>query len=192
MHYIFQRRLNMLDVHINDLKDEELADAGIEKKHFEDHKIEIPEVSYDKAKYDVKKERLTSDTAPADFGIHHGKEYNYMKVTFPFSDDTFVTDLLTLQNADEGLTLAGKEVVYTEYSHDPIEKDSPEFQRIKDNAHRAMTTVELTLDEAAANAAEFNQVYLPAAIDQKLAAERARRLVAQGANAQKDLYAKTE
>jgi hypothetical protein len=192
MHYIFQRRLNMLDVVINDLKDEELGDPGLEKKLQEEHRIEIPEVVYDKVKYDVKKERLTSETAPAGFHIRHGQEYNYMTATFSFSDDQFITDLLTLQNSDEGLLLAGKEVVYTEYSHDPIAKDSPEFERIKDNAKRAMATVELCLDEAAADAAEFNQVYLPAAIDQKLAAERARRLVAAQAKALKESYAKAE
>ncbi|MCW3072986.1 MAG: hypothetical protein JWP69_55 [Flaviaesturariibacter sp.] len=175
MHYIFERRLNMLDVAINDLKEKDIADAELPMRLAEEHRMEIPELDLAKAEYKVKKERLTSDTAPKDFHIRHGEEYSYMTATFPFTDDAYIRDILTLQKLDEGLTITPKEVIYKEYSHSPFEEGSEEYLRIKANARKAVHTVELSLDEVAAEAAEFNQVYLPAAIKEKLAYEKVRR-----------------
>lgn len=183
MHYLFERRLNMVDVALNSLTEEEILEEDREQKLLEEHRIAIPQLEWEKASYDIKKTRLTSDNAPPDFHIHHGHEYTYLECSIPFSDPGFIEDIFTLSSKAEGLSIKPDSLVYREYSHDPIEKGNAEYERIKANVHKAAAAVEMRLDEFAADAVEFNQVFLPAAVQQKLAAEKVRRLarIAEGA-----------
>lgn len=183
MHYLFQRRLNMVDVALNKMKDEQVQDADVAQQLLQDHKIEIPALEWEKAKYEVKKERLTSENAPPEFTIRHGHEYDYLICTIPFSDDEFISDIFKLTAVPEGLTIKPNEIEYKEYSHDAIDENGVEYQRIKHNSRKVAQTVELQLDEFAADAVEFNQVFLPAAVTEKLAAERKRRVVHQAEKA---------
>lgn len=186
MHYLFQRRLNMVDVALNEMKDEEVNDENTAQKLLEENRIVIPDLEWNKAKYEVKKERLTSENAPPEFTVRHGHDYYYMICQIPFSDDNFISDIFKLTAVPEGLSIKPKEIEYREYSHDEIPEKGPEYHRIVANSRKAAEVVEMQLDEFAADAVEFNQVFLPVGIAQKLAAERTRRALHQDRKAAKD------
>jgi hypothetical protein len=124
----------------------------------------------------VKKERLTLDSAPADFHISHGHEYSCLVCTVPFTETETIADIFKLTAPTEGLSITSKEIEYKEFSHDEVEENGAEFERIKSNARKAAQSVELQLDEFAADAVEFNQVQLPAGIGEKIAQEKSRRI----------------
>lgn len=177
MHYLFERRLNMLDIAINDLSDEALKKEATATELLKDYHIEIPELQTEKVKYEIKKEKLTTDNAPEAFHNQHGHEYDFLSCTFPFSSTEFIDDILKMTSKDEGLTIKPKEIVYKEFSHHKIETHNAEYERIKANAHKAIAPVSMLLDEFAADAVEFNQLQLPAAISEKLSAEKLRRVL---------------
>ncbi|MDB5252507.1 MAG: hypothetical protein JWP27_1676 [Flaviaesturariibacter sp.] len=176
MHYLFERRLNMLDVELNALKDDDLQKEDLFDRLVDDYRIAIPELNWDKAKYEVKKERLTLDNAPAEFHVRHGEDYHYVVCTVPFSETDYITDIFKMAAPSEGLSIKPKEIEYREYSHDKIEENDAEYERIKTNARKAAQTVDQQLDEFAADAVEFNQVQLPAAVGEKIAQEKSRRI----------------
>lgn len=177
MHYLFARRLNMLDIAINELSDEALEKETTAAELLKDYRIEIPELQLDKAKCEIKKEKLTADNAPEAFHTRHGHEYDFLSCTFPFSSPEFIDDILKITSKEEGLTLKPKEIVYKEFSHHKIETNNAEYERIQANAHKAIAPVSMLLDEFAADAVEFNQLQLPAAISEKLSAEKLRRVL---------------
>lgn len=178
MHYLFARRLNMLDIAIHSLSDEELLSEEKQQKLAKEYCIEIPELNRDKAKAEIKKEKLTSENAPENFHVHEGQEYQYFSYKIPFSSSEYISDILKLQNKHEGLSVSEKELEYREYSHSHIEEDGSENTRLRRDAEKAIEGIELCLDEFAANAVEFNQMILPKAIVEKCEAERMIRIKA--------------
>jgi hypothetical protein len=176
MHYIFDRRLNMLDIALHDLKESDLSKEHIAEELWKDHRMEIPELEWSKEKISFKKVELSDDNAPEDFHIKEGEEYEYLEYSVPFSDSEFIEDIFKTADKTEGLSIHKDKVIYREYSHSKIEDDPAETDRIKFNAKKAIGTVAERLDEFAADAAEFNQTVLPSAIASKLANEKGFRM----------------
>jgi hypothetical protein len=175
MHYIFERRLNMLDIAIHELKDEEISQERIAEKLLKDHRLFIPKLEMKKEHIEIKKEKLTSDNAPKDFHIDEGKQYEYLKYTVPFSSSEFIDDIFSMSSKTEGLSIHSDKIIYKEYSHDKIEGNSVEENRIRHNARKAMSTVYNRLEEFDADAQEFNQTTLPLAIATRLSNEMGLR-----------------
>jgi hypothetical protein len=178
MHYIFDRRLNMLDIALHDLPEDDLSKEHIAEELWKDHRIEIPELEWSKEKISFKKEKLTDDNVPDHFHIKEGEEYEYMEYSVPFSGSEFIEDIFKTADKTEGLSIHKDKVIYREYSHDKIEDNEAETGRIRFNARKAIGTVAERLDEFAADAAEFNQTVLPSAIASRLANEKGLRLAA--------------
>jgi hypothetical protein len=176
MHYIFDRRLTMLDIALHDLKEEDLSRQHIAEELWKDHRIEIPELEWSKEKISFKKEKLNDDNAPEDFHIVEGKEYEYLEYSVPFSGSEFIDDIFKTADKTEGISIHKDKVIYREYSHDKIEDNQAETDRIRFNAKKALGIVAERLDEFAADAAEFNQTVLPSAIASKLANEKGMRV----------------
>jgi hypothetical protein len=166
----------MLDIALHELKEDELSKQKIAEELWKDHRIEIPELDWDKEKISFHKEELTDDNAPEDFHIKEGEEYEYLEYTVPFSNSEFIDDIFKTADKTEGLSIHKDKAIYREYSHDKIEDDPGETDRIKFNAKKAIGTVAERLDEFAADAAEFNQTVLPSAIASRLANEKGMRI----------------
>lgn len=175
MHYIFERRLNMLEIAVHQCSDEQLADFGLPETLLKDHLLYIPELLTDKAKEGTHKKDVLPDEGPEGFRLRHKEKAYYYTYEVPFSSEDFLTDLLPMRTCDEGLSVTPAQVRYTEYSHTPIEGQTRELVRMRVNAEKAIADIGLVLDEWAANAVEFNQLVLPVAIQEKIQAERLLR-----------------
>ena len=165
----------MLDIAISELNEEELDNDHIAEELLKDHRICIPQLEMNKEDIDVKKEKHTDDNAPDNFHIEEGKQYEYLKYKVPFSDSAFIEDIFSTSTKTEGLSIHKDEIIYKEYSHEKIEDNDAEYNRIKNNARKAIASVSEKLDEFAADAVEFNQTTLPRAIATKLANEKSLR-----------------
>jgi hypothetical protein len=175
MHYLYERRLNMLEIAIHELSDEQLADFGLPETLLRDHTIDIPDLEQDKMKEDFHEKDLLPGEGPEEFRLRKKTKAYYYTAKAPFSSKEFIADLLPMRTCMEGLSIAADGVSYTEWSHEPLGKDGPDKQRLRANAEKSFADVKLTLDEFAANAAEFNQLVLPVAIQEKIQAERLLR-----------------
>ncbi|RYY90656.1 MAG: hypothetical protein EOO15_01670 [Chitinophagaceae bacterium] len=175
MHYLFERRLNMLEIAIHELSDEALADYGQQQTLLKDYSVYIPEVNLDKVKEGFHKKDVLPDEGPDGFKLRHKERAYYYTYQVPFTANEFLTDILPMRVCDEGLSVTPEHLLYTEYSHTPIEGDGHEKQRLRANAEKAIADITLVLDEWAANAVEFNQLVLPVAIQEKIQAERLLR-----------------
>ncbi|TCZ74085.1 hypothetical protein [Flaviaesturariibacter aridisoli] len=175
MHYLFERRLNMLEIAVHQLTDEALADFSLPETLLKEHLIYIPELLTDKAKEDTHKKDVLPDEGPEGYKLRHKEKTFYYTYKVPFSSEEFLTDILPMRSCDEGLTVTPAHVQYTEYSHTPIEGNTRELVRMRVNAEKTIADIALILDEWAANAVEFNQLVLPVAIQEKIQAERLLR-----------------
>jgi hypothetical protein len=167
----------MLDIAINELKEEELSQTNVAEELWKSHRIIIPQLEMSREDIDFGKEKLTSDNAPEDFHIAEGREYEYMKCTVPFSEDEFIDDIFKTSTKTEGLSIHKDKIIYKEYSHDKIKDSNSERERIRNNARKAIGIVSERLDEFAADAQEFNQTTLPRTIATRLANEKAMRIM---------------
>ncbi|RYY97412.1 MAG: hypothetical protein EOO11_10975 [Chitinophagaceae bacterium] len=183
MHYLFERRLNMLEVALHELTDEALADPGLPERLQRDHAIQIPELDTDKVKEDHSKKELLPNETPEGFKLRKKGTYYVFTYTVPYTFKDFVTDILPMRSCDEGLSIGADNVVYREWDHEPIEGNTRELLRLRANAEKAVADVQLSLDEYAANAVEFNQLLLPVAIMEKIQAERLMRFELQARRA---------
>jgi hypothetical protein len=165
----------MLDIAISKLDEDDVSKTSVAEELLKEHRIKIPQLEMNREDIDVKKEKLTSDNAPEDFHIVEGKEYECLKCTVPFSSSEFIDDIFKTSTKTEGLSIHTDKIIYKEYSHDRIEGNNPERDRIRNNARKAIGIVSEKLDEFAADAEEFNQTTLPRAIATKLANEKGRR-----------------
>ncbi|GAB4091452.1 hypothetical protein [Flaviaesturariibacter terrae] len=175
MHYLFERRLNMLEIAIHELSDEALADPGQPATLLQDYRLEIPTLLTDKAKEGTHKKDVLPDEGPEGYKLRHKEKAYYYTYEAPFSSEEFLTDILPMRSCEEGLSVSTEKVRYTEYSHTPIEGNTRELVRMRVNAEKSMADIELLLDEWAANCVEFNQLLLPVAIQEKIQAERLLR-----------------
>lgn len=175
MHYLFERRLNMLEIAVHELSDEALADFGQPDTLLKDYSIYIPELNAEKVKEGFHKKDILPDEGPEGFRIRHKEKAYYYTYEVPFTHSEFLTDILPMRSCEEGLSISADHLRYTEYSHTPIDGDAHEKQRLRANAEKAIADVTLVLDEWAANAVEFNQLVLPVAIQEKIQAERLLR-----------------
>lgn len=165
----------MLDIALHELSEKELGRENIAEELWKDHRIEIPQLEWSREKISFKKEKLTNDNAPEDFHIEEGKEYEYLEYTVPFSSSEFIDDIFKTTDKEEGISIHNDKVIYREYSHDKIEDNTEETQRIRFNAKKAIASVASRLDEFAADAAEFNQTVLPSSVATRLANEKGMR-----------------
>ncbi|RYZ21786.1 MAG: hypothetical protein EOO16_11675 [Chitinophagaceae bacterium] len=172
MHYLYQRRLNMLEIAIHELSDEQLADAGLQEQLLKDYSVTVPDIDREKLKEDYHEKELAPGEGPEDFRLRKKTKAYYYTAKAGFLNDEFVEDLLPMRVCMEGLSIAKDGLTYTEWSHEPLGKDVPDKQRLRANAEKSFSDVQLTLDEFAANSAEFNQLTLPIAIQEKIQAER--------------------
>lgn len=175
MHYLFERRLNMLEIAVHELSDEALADFGQPQTLLQDYSIYIPEVNFEKVKESTHKKDILPDEGPEGFKVRHKEKAYLYTYQLPFTGSDFLTDILPMRVCEEGLSITPEHLLYTEYSHAPIDGDSHEKQRLRANAEKAIADVTLVLDEWAANAVEFNQLVLPVAIQEKIQGERLLR-----------------
>jgi hypothetical protein len=184
MHYLYERRLNMLEIAIHALSDEQLADYSLPETLLRDHTIDIPDLEQDKMKEDFHEKELLPGEGPEEFRLRKKTKAYYYTAKTPYSSKEFIQDLLPMRSCMEGLSIAADGLTYTEWSHEPLGKDGPDKQRLRANAEKSFADVKLTLDEFAANAAEFNQLVLPVAIQEKIQAERLFRFEQQALKAQ--------
>jgi hypothetical protein len=172
MHYLYERRLNMLEIAIHELSDEQLADYGQPDMLLRGHVLEIPDLEHDHMKEEFHEKDLLPGEGPEEFRLRKkSKAYNYV-AKMPFTSSELITDLLPIRSCMEGLSIAPDGLTYVEWSHEPLGENGPDKQRLRANAEKAFADVQLTLDEFAANSAEFNQLLLPVAIQEKIQAER--------------------
>ncbi|GAA4323458.1 hypothetical protein [Flaviaesturariibacter amylovorans] len=175
MHYLFERRLNMLEVALHGLSDAALADPGLPENLQRDYAIHIPELDTHKVKEEHSKKELVPNETPEGFHLRKKGTFYVFTYTVPYTSKEFITDILPMRSCDEGLSIGADNVVYREWDHEPIEGNTRELLRLRANAEKALADVQLTLDEYAANALEFNQLVLPVAIIEKIQAERLLR-----------------
>ena len=175
MHYLFERRLNMLEIAVHQCSDEALADFGLPETLLKEHLIYIPELLTDKAREDTHQKDVLPDEGPEGYKLRHKEKTFYYTYKVPFSSGEFLSDILPMRVCDEGLSVTPTHVLYTEYSHTPIDDSTRELLRVRANAQKAISDIVLILDEWAANAVEFNQLLLPVAIQEKIQAERLLR-----------------
>jgi|GEM_PF-5763178 len=175
MHYLFERRLNMLEIEVHDLKDDALADFGLQARLQNDYSIDIPVLNTDGAKEEIDDKEVLPEEGPEGFRLREKTKVYYYRCRAPFSSKAFISDLLPMVTKEEGLSISEEAATYTEFSHVPLEKDTRERLALWARAQKAFADVSLTLDEFAANAVEFNQLILPAAVLEKIQAERLLR-----------------
>jgi hypothetical protein len=175
MHYLFERRLNMLEIAIHGCSDEELAGFSLPETLLREYSILIPELLHDKAKESTHKKEVLATEGPEGFHLRHKEKAYYYTRKIPFSSTGYLVDILPMRVCEEGLSITPEAVTYIEYSHTEMEGNTRAIVALRAHAEKAIDDVALMLDEYAANAVEFNQLVLPVSIVEKIQAERLLR-----------------
>lgn len=175
MHYIFDRRLNMLDIAINDLSESDLYDEEIKDKLIKEHTIEIPDLQYNKLSNEIKSVKITYDNAPKDFKYTPNEEYDYILFKIPFTKEEFVSDLFKTGEKDQGCYIKGDTLFYKEFSVEKIKDNQPLIEEIRKKATEASNSVQEKIDEYQRQAKKFNEEILPVEVTKRLEKQKDKK-----------------
>jgi hypothetical protein len=174
MHYIFDRRLNMLDIALDQLSDKDLYDENIKNKLIKEHTIEIPDLVFNKLSHEVKTVKVTYDNAPKDFKFTLNEEYDYILFKIPFIKEEFVGDLFKTGEKDQGCYIKGDTLYYKEWSIEKLKDNAPMIAEIQKKAIDASNQVQEKIDGFQRDARKFNEEILPKEVAERLDREKGK------------------
>lgn len=175
MHYIFDRRLNMVDVALNDLSDKDLYEEDSKQKLIDEHKIEIPDLNIKKLSHEIKTVKLNYDNAPKGFTYTPNEEYDYILFKIPFTKEEFVSDLFKTGEKEQGCYIKGDALYYKEYSAEKLKDNTVAIEEIQKKAFSASNDVQEKIDGYQREAKKFNDEILPVEVSQRLDKEKLKR-----------------
>lgn len=175
MKYYFDQIKAEAEEEVKNVNDGTLNGESYKNNLFKKHKINFPYLEKDSTSTVIEKEQLRMNTAPPNFSITPGKEYEYVHFSVPLKGDlSFLKEVLKGYRFDRFFQLGYDKIEYKVFSNAQISGNEDEIYRIKNEALKKFESIENSLAQHKENVESFNEE-LESFLDDIIKSEKDKR-----------------